>query len=113
MEDNRAPWEIEETEISNNDLFQLSLLEKLTSIADSLKIISDYMVSKPIKKSEEIKPEESIDKLSVIRKMAQNLIMEGHEGHVKSLLSIYGVKKLSELEAQYFDDFMKKLGEIE
>jgi len=63
-------------------------------------------------KKEEPKPEEpkQEDKLMLIRKMAQNIIMDGRDADIKKLFADHGIKKLSELEAGKYDEFIRILG---
>jgi hypothetical protein len=78
----------------------------MIEIANMNKAILDII------KKEEPKPEEpkQEDKLMLIRKMAQNIIMDGRDADIKKLFADHGIKKLSELEAGKYDEFIRILG---
>jgi len=78
----------------------------MIEIANMNKAILDII------KKEEPKPEEpkQEDKLMLIRKMAQNIIMDGRDADIKKLFADHGIKKLSELETGKYDEFIRILG---
>ncbi len=83
-----------------------AIFSLLIDVANMNKAILDII------KKEEPKPEEpkQEDKLMLIRKMAQNVIMDGRDADIKKLFADHGIKKLSELEADKYDEFIRILG---
>jgi hypothetical protein len=101
------PWDEPRPEITIEDLANKIDLMYI-AIDEINKKISSLIESKEPKK-EEPKPVE-MDKLTIIRKMAQNIIMDGRDAEIKKLFADYGIKKLSELNADKYDDFIRILG---
>jgi|GEM_PF-5286682 hypothetical protein len=78
---------------------ELGIVDLLTEIRDLLS-----------NKKPEVQQEQTID-ISVLRKMAQNLLMEGKEPEIKKLFAEYGVKKLSELDPSKYDEIKERLAQ--
>lgn len=85
-----------------------SMFELLIEIANMNKYILDILNGKNVVKEEPKKVIE--DKLVLIRKMAQNIIMEGRDADIKKLFADHGIKKLSELNSDKYEEFIRILG---
>lgn len=85
-----------------------SMFELLIEIANMNKSILEILNGKTVK--EEPKKEVIEDKLVLIRKMAQNIIMEGRDADIKKLFADHGIKKLSELSSDKYEEFIRILG---
>lgn len=77
-----------------------------SGIVDLLTEIRDLLSNK----KPEVQQEQTID-LSVLRKMAQNLLMEGKEPEIRKLFAEYGVKKLSELDPSKYEEIKERLAQ--
>jgi hypothetical protein len=93
-------WQMDDTKFD-------SMFTLLIEIANMNKSILDILNGK-IK--EEPKKEVIEDKLVLIRKMAQNIIMEGRDADIKKLFADHGIKKLSELSSDKYEEFIRILG---
>jgi len=82
----------------------------LTEVVGELGIVDLLAEIRDLLKGKEIQQEQTID-ISVLRKMAQNLLMEGKEPEIKKLFAEYGVKKLSELDPSKYDEIKERLAQ--
>jgi hypothetical protein len=82
----------------------------LTEVVGELGIVDLLAEIRDLLKGKEIQQNQTID-ISVLRKMAQNLLMEGKEPEIKKLFAEYGVKKLSELDPSKYDEIKERLAQ--
>ena len=82
----------------------------LTEVVGELGIVDLLAEIRDLLKGKEIQQDQTID-ISVLRKMAQNLLMEGKEPEIKKLFAEYGVKKLSELDPSKYEEIKERLAQ--